>query len=60
MGPSAISALMTFQTVQGRGIPYAILLTFLTGVVQLLMGLFGLGKKLTYFQKIKFDVKIIS
>lgn len=44
MGPSAISALMTFQAVQGRGVNYAILLCFLTGLVQLLMGLFGLGE----------------
>lgn len=46
MGPSAISALMTSQAVAGRGVPYAILLSFLTGVVQLLMGLFGLGKQI--------------
>lgn len=46
MGPSAISALMTFQAVQGRGIEYSILLCFLTGIVQLLMGLFGLGESL--------------
>ncbi|KAJ8916082.1 hypothetical protein NQ315_004448, partial [Exocentrus adspersus] len=43
MGPSAISALLTFQVVNGHGPKYAILLTFLTGVVQVLMGLFGLG-----------------
>lgn len=44
MGPTAISALLTFQAVQGLGPEHAILLCFFTGVVQFLMGLFGLGK----------------
>ncbi|CAG9859948.1 unnamed protein product [Phyllotreta striolata] len=43
VGPSAISALMTFQATAGYGPEHAILLSFLTGVVMLLMGLFGLG-----------------
>ncbi|XP_050510181.1 sodium-independent sulfate anion transporter isoform X1 [Diabrotica virgifera virgifera] len=43
VGPSAISALMTYQATKGLGPEYAILLTFLTGIVLLLMGLFGLG-----------------
>lgn len=42
MGPTAIAALMTYQTAQGD-VNKAILLAFLTGVVQLLMGVFGLG-----------------
>lgn len=43
MGPTAISALLTFQAVQGLGPEHAILLCFFTGLVQFLMGLFGLG-----------------
>ncbi|KAL1495016.1 hypothetical protein ABEB36_010506 [Hypothenemus hampei] len=43
MGPTAISALLTFQAIQGLGAEHAILLCFFTGVIQLLMGLFGLG-----------------
>lgn len=42
MGPSAISALLTFQNAHGS-IPKAILLSFLSGIIELLMGLFGLG-----------------
>lgn len=42
MGPTAISALLTFQTAQGS-VEKAILLTLLTGVIELLMGLLGLG-----------------
>lgn len=42
MGPTAISALLTFQTAAGS-YQKAILLTFLTGIIELLMGLFGLG-----------------
>ncbi|CAH1113647.1 unnamed protein product [Psylliodes chrysocephalus] len=43
VGPSAISALMTFQAIRGYGPEYAIMLCLLTGIVMLLMGLFGLG-----------------
>ncbi|KAJ8973168.1 hypothetical protein NQ317_007509 [Molorchus minor] len=43
VGPSAISSLMTYQVIKGHGPEYAVLLCFLTGVVQLLMGIFGLG-----------------
>lgn len=42
MGPSAISALLTFQTAQGSW-QKAVLLSFLCGFVELFMGLFGLG-----------------
>lgn len=42
MGPTAISALLTFQTAAGS-YQKAILLTFLTGIIELLMGVFGLG-----------------
>lgn len=44
VGPTAVAALLTFQAVAGRGVEHAILLCFLTGVVQILMGLFGLGE----------------
>ncbi|KAJ8953892.1 hypothetical protein NQ318_019132 [Aromia moschata] len=43
VGPSAVSSLMTYQVTSGHGPEYAILLCFLTGLVQILMGLFGLG-----------------
>lgn len=43
LGPTAISALLTFQAVRGMGPEHAILLCFFTGVVQVVMGLFGLG-----------------
>ncbi|XP_058459680.1 sodium-independent sulfate anion transporter-like [Malaya genurostris] len=42
MGPTAIASLLTYQTARGN-VPKAILLCFLTGIVELLMGLFGLG-----------------
>ncbi|KAK5641504.1 hypothetical protein RI129_010051 [Pyrocoelia pectoralis] len=43
VGPTAIASLLTFQAVRGKGPAYAILLCFLTGVLELLMGLLGLG-----------------
>ncbi|XP_026271920.1 sodium-independent sulfate anion transporter [Frankliniella occidentalis] len=43
MGPTAITALLVYQSVHGAGPEYAVLLCFLTGVVQLLMGILGLG-----------------
>lgn len=42
MGPTAISALLTLQTA-GGSYQKAILLTFLTGIIELLMGVLGLG-----------------
>uniref|UniRef100_A0A182HTD9 STAS domain-containing protein n=2 Tax=Anopheles arabiensis TaxID=7173 RepID=A0A182HTD9_ANOAR len=42
MGPTAIASLLTFQTAGGN-VGKAILLCFLSGVVELLMGLLGLG-----------------
>lgn len=42
MGPTAIAALLTFQTARGN-VAKSILLCFLTGIIELLMGLFGLG-----------------
>lgn len=43
LGPTALMALMTYQQIQGRNTDYAILLCFLTGIVQLLMGVLHLG-----------------
>ncbi|XP_025835892.1 sodium-independent sulfate anion transporter-like [Agrilus planipennis] len=43
MGPTAIASILTFQIVQGRSPEYAILLSFLSGIIELLMGFFGLG-----------------
>ncbi|CAH0564734.1 unnamed protein product [Brassicogethes aeneus] len=43
MGPTAIASLLTYQTINKYGVQHAILLCFLTGSVQLLMGIFGLG-----------------
>ncbi|XP_036324611.1 sodium-independent sulfate anion transporter [Rhagoletis pomonella] len=42
VGPSAIVALLTFQTAKGS-VPLAVLLTLLCGIVELFMGIFGLG-----------------
>ncbi|XP_059610352.1 sodium-independent sulfate anion transporter-like isoform X2 [Phlebotomus argentipes] len=42
MGPSAISSLLTLQAAGGVW-QKAVLLTFLTGIIELLMGVFGLG-----------------
>lgn len=46
MGPTAIASLMTYQTVgnKGFGIEHAVLLTFLIGVIEILMGVLGLGE----------------
>ncbi|XP_026818883.1 sodium-independent sulfate anion transporter-like isoform X1 [Rhopalosiphum maidis] len=43
MGPTAIISLMTYNTLHGLGPVYGTLLCFLTGVIQLIMGLVGLG-----------------
>ncbi|XP_066582093.1 sodium-independent sulfate anion transporter [Prorops nasuta] len=45
LGPTAIISLLTYQTVAHLKdpIPHAILLCFLSGMMELLMGIFGLG-----------------
>ncbi|XP_075973645.1 sodium-independent sulfate anion transporter [Anticarsia gemmatalis] len=43
LGPTALLALMTYQQIQGRNADYAVLLCFLSGVVQLVMGILHLG-----------------
>lgn len=48
MGPTAVMALMTHQYVQLGGAPYAIVLSFLAGCIELLAGLLNLGT-MAYF-----------
>ncbi|XP_059472338.1 sodium-independent sulfate anion transporter [Neocloeon triangulifer] len=43
MGPTAIISLLTYQAVGDKGAEHAIMLTFLSGCVILLMGILGLG-----------------
>ncbi|XP_050538263.1 sodium-independent sulfate anion transporter-like isoform X2 [Daktulosphaira vitifoliae] len=43
MGPTAIVSLMTYNTLREHGHVYATLLCFFTGVIQLSMGVCGLG-----------------
>ncbi|KAK3907868.1 Sodium-independent sulfate anion transporter [Frankliniella fusca] len=43
IGPTALMALMTYQQTYGRNVDFAILLCFLSGCVQLLMGVLHLG-----------------
>ncbi|XP_022908679.2 sodium-independent sulfate anion transporter isoform X1 [Onthophagus taurus] len=43
IGPTAIASLLTYQAVNGMGPEHAILLAFLAGVIELAMGLLGLG-----------------
>lgn len=42
MGPTAIASLLTYQAAGGVW-QKAVLLTFLTGLVELMMGIFGMG-----------------
>lgn len=44
IGPSAILSLAVYQTVGRYGLQHIILTSFCTGVLQVLMGIFGLGK----------------
>uniref|UniRef100_A0A1B6MDT6 SLC26A/SulP transporter domain-containing protein n=1 Tax=Graphocephala atropunctata TaxID=36148 RepID=A0A1B6MDT6_9HEMI len=43
MGPTAICSLLTYTTLKGLGTQYATLLCFLSGVIQLIIGIAGLG-----------------
>lgn len=43
IGPTALMALMTYQQIADRNTDYAILLCFLSGIVQLIMALLNLG-----------------
>ncbi|KAK9887725.1 hypothetical protein WA026_000043 [Henosepilachna vigintioctopunctata] len=42
-GPSAIASLMTYEAIHDKGPQHAIVLCFLSGVIQFLMGIFGFG-----------------
>ncbi|CAG9859988.1 unnamed protein product, partial [Phyllotreta striolata] len=42
-GPSALNALLAAQSIKGKGPEHAILLCFLCGLIQIIMGLVGLG-----------------
>lgn len=59
MGPTAIASLLTFQIVNGKGPEHAILLCFLSGLIELLMGILGLGKKLPIFRNIQIIIKCL-
>lgn len=43
VGPTAVMALMTSEFVQIGGVPYAVVLSFLTGCIELLAGFLNLG-----------------
>lgn len=44
-------ALMTYQQIVNRNTDYAILLCFLSGIVQLIMAVFHLGKRCRFFTR---------
>jgi len=44
IGPTAVMSLLTYEFTHGLGIEYIVLLTFLNGCVELIMGLLNLGK----------------
>lgn len=44
LGPTAIMAIMTRENIHDMGPEFAILLCFITGIVQLIMGVAQLGK----------------
>lgn len=50
MGPTAITSLLTYTTLHGLGPQFASLLCFLSGVIQLLMGIAGLGPYASHSQ----------
>ncbi|CAH1180338.1 unnamed protein product [Phaedon cochleariae] len=43
IGPTALMALMTYQQVMERNVDYAVLLCFLSGIVQIIMAILRLG-----------------
>ncbi|XP_050432630.1 sodium-independent sulfate anion transporter-like [Adelges cooleyi] len=43
IGPTAIMAIMTRENIHGMGPEFAVLLTFITGIIQLIMGFAQLG-----------------
>lgn len=49
IGPTAISGLLTRENNHGLGVDGAVLLTFLAGCVELIMGMLQLGKNKSHF-----------
>ncbi|XP_071040168.1 sodium-independent sulfate anion transporter isoform X1 [Parasteatoda tepidariorum] len=48
IGPTAIMSIMTAEHTTKGGVPYVILITFLSGCIQLLMGILNLGFLMTF------------
>lgn len=48
VGPTAIMSIMTAEHAAAGGVTYVILITFLSGCIQLLMGLLNLGNVNTF------------
>jgi len=44
MGPTSLMALLTYEYTKNLTPEYVVLLTFMSGIVEMLMGLFKLGK----------------
>jgi len=44
MGPTSLMALLTYEYTKNLTPEYVVLLTFMCGIVEILMGLFKLGK----------------
>lgn len=65
IGPTALMSLMTYQQVVGRGPDFAVLLCFLSGIVQILMAILNLGKHISnliiqgHFTKTTFHALLI-
>lgn len=53
IGPTALMSLMTYQQVVGRNPDFAVLLCFLTGIIQWIMGFFHLGNAYLYTITVK-------
>lgn len=53
MGPTAIVSLLTYQALHGLGPEYAILLCFTSGLIQLSMGILGLGEEKDSFNYVR-------
>lgn len=53
VGPNSVLALMINSYVSEGGVAYAVILAFLTGIIQLIIGLLNLGKKSPLFPVIK-------
>jgi solute carrier family 26 (sodium-independent sulfate anion transporter), member 11 len=51
IGPTAIAAILTRENLHGLGAEFAVLLAFLSGCVELLMGILQLGQLFTYIHK---------